>query len=295
MTANPFDQAVQAIISGDEDTLGALLRAQPALVRERASASHQATLLHYVAANGVENDLQLSPKNAPAIARRLLEAGAAVDAVAFPGGDARFTTTLCMTVTSVHPWRAGVQATLVDALVDHDSKVEGIEGEGGPLGCALLFGYTKAAERLVLRGARVENVVYAAGLGRTDVVRRMLATRTGTDQIVRRTDEKAGPFSFPVPRDSDAFELALIVAAMHDRVTTVRALLDGGVGVDSMPFCGMTALHFAAHLGCTNVLEELLARGAGTSSIDSRKRRTPAQWALDGGFPDIARRLEGTS
>jgi hypothetical protein len=131
MKANPFDQAVHAIITGDEDTLGALLRAHPTLVRERASAAHQATLLHYVAANGVENELQLSPKNAPAIARRLLEAGADVDAVAHPGDDPRFTTTVCRTVTSVHPWTAGVQAALVDVLVDHDAKVDGIEDESG--------------------------------------------------------------------------------------------------------------------------------------------------------------------
>jgi ankyrin repeat protein len=57
----------------------------------------------------------------------------------------------------------------------------------------------------------------------------------------------------------------------------------------------MTALHFAAHLGCTDVLDELLARGADTSLIDSRKKKTPVQWAIDGGFADIARRLEGTS
>ena len=84
-----------------------------------------------------------------------------------------------------------------------------------------LLGYTRAAERLVLRGARVDNVIYAAGIGRTDVVRRMLATRTGTEGIVRRTDDWADHFSFPAPRDADAFQLALIIAAIHDRVTTV--------------------------------------------------------------------------
>jgi hypothetical protein len=73
---DPFSQAVQAIITGDERGLTGLLRAHPALIRERAPSQHQATLLHYVAANGVENELQRSPKNAPAIAQILLEAGA---------------------------------------------------------------------------------------------------------------------------------------------------------------------------------------------------------------------------
>jgi hypothetical protein len=289
MSTTPFSQAVQAIITGDEDLLTQLLRAQPALVRERAVAPHQATLLHYLGANGVEDELQVSAKNAPALARILLEAGAEADALApiyrVPS------TTMCLLVTSVHPWRAGVQAELVDALVDHGAKVDGVRADGEPLGCALLTGYTRAAERLVIRGARVENVIYAAGMGRTDVVRNMLSTRSGTEGILRRTDDWASQFSFPLPRDADANELALVVAAIHDRVATVRALLDGGIGVNVAPFCGQTALHFAAHLGCAAVVDELLARGADTSVIDLRRNKTAAQWAFDGGFPAIAMRI----
>src|SRR5262245_11532586 len=229
MTTSLFDQAVRAIITGDESALKTLLAAQPDLIRQRSTSSHQATLLHYVGANGVEGELQVSPGNAPAITRILLEAGAEVDATAPLYDDLRFNTTMCMTVTSVHPWFAGVQADIVDALVDYGSKVDGIEDEGGPLGCALLFGYTKAAERLVLRGARVDNIIYAAGMGRTDVVRRMLATGTGADNITRRADDKAGRFSFPVPRDADAREVAMMVATIHDRFTTVLAFLDAGL------------------------------------------------------------------
>jgi ankyrin repeat protein len=292
VTTGTFDRAVQAVVRGDESGLRALLAAHPDLIRQRSGSAHQATLLHYVAANGVEDELQLSPRNAPAMARLLLAAGAEVDAVAPLGGDPRFTTTLCMTVTSIHPWRAGVQASLVDALVDHGAKVDGIADEGGPLGCALLFGYTQAAERLVLRGARVDNVIYAAGLGRTDVVRRMLATGTGTEKITRRTDDKAGRFSFPVPRDADAREVAMIVAAMHDRLTSLREFLDAGFNVNTAPFRGQTALHFAAYLGNTGVIEELLARGADTSVIETQCNGTPAQWARETGNLEIAERLE---
>jgi hypothetical protein len=63
----PFSQAVEAIVTGDESGLRALLHAHAGLVHERAPFAHRATLLHYVAANGVE--VQRSPKNAPAIAR----------------------------------------------------------------------------------------------------------------------------------------------------------------------------------------------------------------------------------
>src|SRR5678809_1721682 len=103
-----FYQAVKFITSGDEYALRSLLAKHPDLIRQRSRANHRATLLHYVAANGVEGEVQLSPGNAPAITRLLLEAGAEVDAVAPFGGDSRFTTTLCMTVTSFNPLRAGV-------------------------------------------------------------------------------------------------------------------------------------------------------------------------------------------
>jgi hypothetical protein len=287
-TGSPFLEAVEAVTTGDEPGLRTLLQAHPGLIHERAPVAHRATLLHYVAANGVE--VQRSPKNAPAIARILLEAGAEPDAVAPIYGTSD--TTLCLAVSSVHPYLAGVQASLVDVLVDYGAKVDGVDGDGAPLGHALLLGYTKAAERLVLRGARVDNLIYAAGLGRTDVVRHMLATGTGTHRIVRRTDDRAGRFSFPIARDADAREVALIVAAMHGRLSTLRALLDGGVDVNSTPYCRQTALHYAAHLGRGEVVEELLARGADASLTDTQMKQTPAQWAREAGNAEIAERLE---
>ena len=284
----PFAQAVDAIVTGDEPRLRALLQAHSGLIHARAPLAHQATLLHYVAANGVE--VQRSPGNAPAIARILLEAGADADAGAPIYGPSD--TTLCLTVTSVHPYLAGVQASLVDVLADHGARIDGVADDGAPLGCALLFGYREAAERLVLRGARVDNLIYAAGLGRTDVVRHMLATGTGADRIVRRTDDRAGRFSFPVPRNADAREVALIVAAMHGRVSTVRALLDGGVDVNATPYCRQSALHYAAYLGRAEVVEELLARGADATLVDTQTNQTPAQWARELGHSAIAERLE---
>jgi ankyrin repeat protein len=288
--ASTFLQAVDAIVTGDEAGLRALLRAHPGLVRERALFAHQATLLHYVAANGVE--VQRSPTNAPAIASILLEAGAEVDAVAPIYNTPAYDTTLCLTVTSVFPYLAGVQASLVDVLIDHGAKVDGVADDGAPLGCALMFGYRQAAERLVLRGARVDNLIYAAGLGRTDVVRQMLASGTGTDRIVRQTDDRAGRFSFPVARDADALEVALIVAAMHGRLTTVRALLDGGVDVNATPYCRQSALHYAAHLGRAEVVEELLQRAADTSLVDTQMKQTPAGWAREMGNAEIVARLD---
>jgi hypothetical protein len=276
-----FDEAVLAIVDGNEAALRALVLAHPELVQQRAEERHRATLLHFVAANGVEP--QRSPKNAVRIARILLTAGADPNATAPVYGDAD--TTMALLVSSVHPWKAGVQAPLVDLLLDYGAKPS-------DLGVALMSGYTRAAERLAIRGAPVDNIVFAAGLGQTELVRHLLTTGTGLDSVPRRTDDHAGPFSFPLPRDADARELALITAAMHDRVGALRALLDAGVSVDATPFCRQTALHFAAHLGCREVFYELIARGADRTIVDTRRDETAAGWARWGDQHELAAVLE---
>src|SRR5690349_19296504 len=58
-----FDQAVDAIVAGDEAALARLLREDPSLVRARSTRDHRSTLLHYVSANGVEDFRQRTPKN----------------------------------------------------------------------------------------------------------------------------------------------------------------------------------------------------------------------------------------
>ena len=84
-----FESAVEAVIDGDISALASQLRQDPALVRARSTRVthfdppvHRATLLHYVAANGVEGYRQRTPKNAVDVAGMLLQAGAEVDALA---------------------------------------------------------------------------------------------------------------------------------------------------------------------------------------------------------------------
>src|SRR5438552_81179 len=70
-----FEAAVDAIVAGDAGTLAGLLRGHPDLGRARSTREHNATLLIYTSANGVEGYRQKSPKNATAIAEMLLQAG----------------------------------------------------------------------------------------------------------------------------------------------------------------------------------------------------------------------------
>src|ERR1039458_7044621 len=58
---NNFERAAAAIVSGDIATLERLLHDHPDLIRAHSSRRHQATLLHYVSANGIEGYRQKTP------------------------------------------------------------------------------------------------------------------------------------------------------------------------------------------------------------------------------------------
>ena len=196
---------------------------------------HHATLLHYVAANGVEDFRQLTPPNAVEIARRLLDAGAAVDALADTYGGGSDQTTMNLLVSSAHP--GPLRAQLVDVLIDHGAAVDGLEGDGSPLMTALGFGYLAAAETLVRRGARIDNVAAAAALGRLDEVRGFAPT----DQ-------------------------ALIWAAKFGRTAVVEFLLDHGADITASE--ELMPLHWAAGFGHMDTIEALLARGAPLEALN---------------------------
>src|SRR5207245_6463086 len=124
-----FESAVEAVITGELATLESLVCENPELVRARSTRIthfdppvHRATLLHYVAANGVEGYRQKTPKNAVEIATTLLKAGAEVDALADMYGG--HYATMSMLVSSYHPANAGVQVALVETLLDFGASVE---------------------------------------------------------------------------------------------------------------------------------------------------------------------------
>lgn len=271
-----FERAVEAVIHGERAALEALLRAHPELVRARSTRVthfdppvHGATLLHYLAANGVEGHRQRSPANAAEIARVLLEAGAEPDALAgMYGGECA---TLSMLVSSTPPAEAGVQVALVDALVDHGAAVEP-RGAGkwtSPLSTALVFGFLDAAEALVRRGATVGDIAVAAGLGRVDEVARFL------------------PSSAPEGRHR-----ALALAAQLGHADVVRLLLDAGEDPNRYNPDGLhghgTPLHHAALYGHGAVVRLFVERNARLDVRDKLYQATPLGWAEHGGQTELA-------
>lgn len=285
-----FARAVRAIVEGDADALRAELAANSDLIHARSASPHGATLLHYVAANGIEDALQRPIANADEIARILLVAGAAVDATCH-AYDGRYPTTLALLVSSDHPAKAGVSARLVDVLCDAGAAVDGLDDDRLPLSSALLFGRIECVDALVARGARTDNLVFAAAAGRLDWVRRWLDRDPTLVALPCPT--------FPLEDDRAVLaEQALVFAALCGRADVVRVLLDHGTNIDATPpgsHWTATALHAAAGQGQCAVVELLLSRGADTSIQDVRYQSTPLGWATHQGRDDVVALLTDLS
>jgi len=102
----PFEAAVDAVVNGDLAGLRELLDRDPGLVKKQSTYGHRATLLHYLAANGVETRRQIVPSNAAEIARLLIERRSNVAAaMKVYGGEFD---TVALATSSAHPQAAGV-------------------------------------------------------------------------------------------------------------------------------------------------------------------------------------------
>lgn len=236
-----FENAADTIVQGNLALLTSMLDAHPELVRQRSTRSHRSILLHYVSANGVENYRQITPPNILDITRLLLERGSEVDAEsnAYGGGS----TTLGLAATSAHPRIAGVQLALLDVLIDGGAKIGSFDHNGGIVRSCLANGCPEAAVHLVNRGATLDNLYGAAGLGRIDVMQRLFA---GASQ-----KEKEG---------------AMMLAAECDRPAAVLYLLDNGVDIAASD--GMTALHWASANGNLALMQQLIDRGASLEALN---------------------------
>jgi hypothetical protein len=266
-----FESAVEAVIAGDVTGLRRMLRRNPQLIRARSTRRHHATLLHYVGANGVESERQRTPKNAVDVAKALLDAGAEVDALAdmYDGQ----CTTMSMLVSSAHPDEAGLQAALAETLLDYGAALEGPGSQWqSALLTALAFGYLNTARVLARRGAPVDDVAAAAGLGRVDETARLLPL--------------AGP---------ERKHIALALAAQHGHADVVRLLLDAGEDPNRYNPDGYhshsTPLHQAVWSDQADVVRLLVDRGARLDIADAVYQGTPLRWAIYGKRTAIAEYL----
>jgi hypothetical protein len=258
-----FEAAAFAVVSGDTKALQRLLRAHPRLVHARSTREHGATLLHYVSANGVEGYRQLSPRNSGEITEMLIGAGADVnaDADVYQGK----CTALGLVATSSPPSAAGIQREVIDVLLKHGARMDlrGSAGHDGLLvrGC-LANGQPEAAEYLANRGAPLD-LESAAGLGRVDHVKRLMARASQKDVTA-----------------------AFALACAYGRAPVIDYLLaHGGVDVNAELRShgdGHTGLHTAAFHGQLEAVRVLLKHGADIHAIDKTWKTPPLSWALTG-------------
>jgi ankyrin repeat protein len=261
-----FESAADAIVDGDLASLQQLLHTHPDLIRARSTREHRALLLHYVAANGVEDYRQKTPKNAVAIAETLLASGAEADAEAdMYGGGA---TTLGLVATSVHPFKAGVQNDLIDVLVRHGAQLDR-RGAGNNhdlvVGC-LANGRPEAAQHVAALGAPLD-LRGAAGLGRLDAV-----------QGFFNEDGTLKPSATPAQMES-----GFSWACSYGHTNVVEFLLERGMPVDARLRHfghGHTALHVAAYGAHADIVALLVRRGASLNVTDDTWGTTPLVWAL---------------
>jgi ankyrin repeat protein len=215
---SPYERAADAIVEGDIETLRELLGERPGLVHKRSARDHHSTLLHYAAANGIEDFRQKTPRNIVEIAALLLDAGADVNAEsdAYSGRS----TTLGLAATSVHPEKAGVQIALMELLLDRGATLDGPDGR---VNACLANGRAMAAEYLATRGAKVD-LEGAAGLGWIEAVRELFSKGVTHDTLV-------GAFGW---------------ACQFGRTEVATFLLDHGVrSGEHMRYHEQTGLHWA--------------------------------------------------
>jgi ankyrin repeat protein len=256
-----FEQAVDAIISGDLATLDRLLKKYPELIRARSPRKHRSTLLHYISANGVEDFRQKTPANIVEITRRLLEAGADVNAESDAYGGR--STTFGLTATSCHPEEAGVQLPLMGVLLDYGAIIDGPDG-GSEVNGALANGRGDAAQFLANRGAKLD-LEAAAGVGRLDVVKTFFTSK--------------GKLKSSATRQQMVDGFAWACEFGHKDV--VEFLLQQGLGVDTkVKNHGQTGLHWAAHGGHLTLVKLLLDHNAPVDVKDPNFDGTPLEWAL---------------
>lgn len=109
-----FENCVDAIISGDKALLQSNLEFAPSMIHTQSQYGHGATLLHYVASNGIELWRQQVPYNLAEITKMLVEYGAKKDAkMNVYGGEF---TPLELLTSSAHPYAAGIAESIIREL-----------------------------------------------------------------------------------------------------------------------------------------------------------------------------------
>jgi hypothetical protein len=260
-----FRRAVDLLDAGDAEGLRAHLKGHPDLARQRVTLEggnyfRNPTLLEFVAENPIRRGTL--PANIVQVAKVILDAGAKKDQSALDGA-------LGLVCSGRVPRECRVQVPLIDLLCAYGAD------PNGTMSAALPHLEFEAVDALIRNGARVDLVV-AAGLGRVDDFRRLLAGANDDANYENR-------------------HRALALASQLGHAEIVRLLLDAGEDPNRYNPVGnhshSTPLHQAALAGHDDVVRLLVERGARLDAKDTMWQGTPAGWARHEGRTDIAEYL----
>lgn len=262
-----FHPAQLALSQGDDQALQSLLAADPNLATAHSSCDHP-TLMQCLVLNTPVLD------NLEQLIRTLANHGSEL-------------TNPLIAAASMDNVRA------VSALIDLGGNIEG-NGVWSPLEEALYWAHPASVELLLKRGAAVNNLRKAAGLGRIDIIAQCFDQHGALTPLA---GEVASPFSGTVipPRARlDRTQIignALIYAAAWGQNAALDALMKHGIDINLIPagfdFAG-TALHYAALEGRREMAEHLLQLGADPTIADTKVRTLPENWASHGGHHELA-------
>jgi ankyrin repeat protein len=283
-----FHPAIAAIKSGDLDALSLLLNQDPTLATTRSSTSHP-TLLQCLTldAKDVPNKVEM--------AKALIDAGAEINGPLTAAG-------------------SGNNVEVAVALLDAGALVNG-PGGWSPLEEALYWGNDDVRDLLLARGASVDNLRIASGLGRIDAIEGFFNSDGSLKPEAGKIDWPFGdPQESNLPaqikqelqaridgwsHDSHSMiNNALVYACMHNRIEAAKFLLQKGADINAIApgfDYAATALHYAALRGHRAMVEFLIGQGANPNVKDSKVNQSPAGWADYAGHPGLRDYLEKTA
>ena len=122
--AAAFERAADAVVAGDVDSLRVLLHERPELVTARSSRPHRCTLLHYLAANGVEGERQKTPANAVEVIDLLLAAGSDPNASCYTYRGGPGQTAAGLLAGSAPPREARLTVPMIAALARGGARLD---------------------------------------------------------------------------------------------------------------------------------------------------------------------------
>lgn len=198
--------------------------------------------------------------------------------------------------TGLH-WAAETdQVETARLLLDSGADIEALTSWGAtPLEWAANMGSTKVGDLLLARGATGFTLIIAAGLGKLEQVKAIVASGEDLSTHKRRGAPDSPDDHWPAESAhilGDVLSDAMHSAARNGHTEVVEYLLDQGAQIDAKGVFGATGLHWAAINGHRKMVDVLIARGASLTIRDARFNGTPQDWANEGGHTDLAEVLQ---